>query len=301
MFDLEWGGGVKYREVRLQEEIEQSKYAFGQVDMPPRRVLGAAPGPVRQELRVRAERCSTRASMLPALEHALKCSHLFNILDSSGSIGVTERTAYILRVRQLAVRIAQGPGREGHRCGREPRGGGRVKDMDRELLDRDSACEEIPASWLPGPDARRWRRTSTRASGSSASAGEAPAEVVQHAAPAGGPRGPVVGAPDATSRKLVMGPPVSAAYQADGGATPAGRGLRARSSASTSARSSGWRRPRASTSRITVHHRGKATMDVLADVMTGLLRDMTFPKQMRWDAHLDDGKGELVFGARSAG
>jgi hypothetical protein len=37
----------------------------------------------------------------------LKCSHLFNILDSSGSIGVTERTAYILRVRQLAVKIAQ--------------------------------------------------------------------------------------------------------------------------------------------------------------------------------------------------
>ena len=43
----------------------------------------------------------------PALEHALKCSHLFNILDSSGSIGVTERTAYILRIRQLAVKIAR--------------------------------------------------------------------------------------------------------------------------------------------------------------------------------------------------
>src|SRR5678809_1806266 len=35
VFDLEWGGGVKYREVRMQEEIEQSKYAFGQVQMPP--------------------------------------------------------------------------------------------------------------------------------------------------------------------------------------------------------------------------------------------------------------------------
>src|SRR5512133_2555028 len=34
VFDLEWGGGVSYGEVRLQEEIEQSKYAFGQVDMP---------------------------------------------------------------------------------------------------------------------------------------------------------------------------------------------------------------------------------------------------------------------------
>ena len=35
VFDLEWGGGVKYGEVRLQEEVEQSKYAFGQVDMSP--------------------------------------------------------------------------------------------------------------------------------------------------------------------------------------------------------------------------------------------------------------------------
>jgi glycyl-tRNA synthetase alpha chain len=43
----------------------------------------------------------------PALEHCLKCSHLFNILDASNSIGVTERTAYLLRVRQLAVRVAQ--------------------------------------------------------------------------------------------------------------------------------------------------------------------------------------------------
>jgi glycyl-tRNA synthetase alpha chain len=43
----------------------------------------------------------------PALEHCLKCSHVFNILDASNSIGVTERTAYILRVRQLAVGIAR--------------------------------------------------------------------------------------------------------------------------------------------------------------------------------------------------
>ena len=45
--------------------------------------------------------------ILPALEQCLKCSHLFNILDSSGSIGVTERTAYILRVRQLSIRVAR--------------------------------------------------------------------------------------------------------------------------------------------------------------------------------------------------
>jgi glycyl-tRNA synthetase alpha chain len=43
----------------------------------------------------------------PALEYCLKCSHMFNLLDASGGIGVTERTAYILRVRSLAVRIAE--------------------------------------------------------------------------------------------------------------------------------------------------------------------------------------------------
>ncbi len=54
-----------------------------------------------------AEQLLASGLVWPALEHALKCSHLFNILDSSGSIGVTERTTYILRVRQLAVKVAQ--------------------------------------------------------------------------------------------------------------------------------------------------------------------------------------------------
>ena len=45
--------------------------------------------------------------MLPALDYCLKCSHIFNLLDASGGIGVTERTAYILRVRRLAVAIAK--------------------------------------------------------------------------------------------------------------------------------------------------------------------------------------------------
>jgi len=106
VFDLEWGGGVKYGEVRLQEEIEQSKYAFGQVDMPAEEFAA-----VHRDLFDRnfafAEKLLGSNLVWPALEFCLKCSHLFNILDSSGSIGVTERTAYILRVRQLAIRIAK--------------------------------------------------------------------------------------------------------------------------------------------------------------------------------------------------
>jgi len=106
MFDLEWGGGVKYGAVRHRDEVEQSKYVFGQVDIP-RSEFGAFHRELFDRYYRFAEELLKSNLVLPALEHCLKCSHLFNILDSSSSIGVTERTAYILRVRQLALQIAK--------------------------------------------------------------------------------------------------------------------------------------------------------------------------------------------------
>ncbi len=111
VYDLEWGGGVKYGEVRLREEIEQSKYAFNQKDDGSPLLPPAEFSALHRDLFDRYYDFSAKlleaGLVLPALEHVLKCSHLFNILDSSGSIGVTERTAYILRVRQLSVKIAR--------------------------------------------------------------------------------------------------------------------------------------------------------------------------------------------------
>jgi glycyl-tRNA synthetase alpha chain len=106
MFDLEWAPGVKYADVRLREEVEQSKYVFGQVDMPPGE-FGAFHRDLFDRYYQFAEILLRTGLIWPALEHCLKCSHLFNVLDASNSIGVTERTAYILRVRQLAVGIAK--------------------------------------------------------------------------------------------------------------------------------------------------------------------------------------------------
>jgi glycyl-tRNA synthetase alpha chain len=107
IFDLEWGGGVTYGDVRLREEIEQSKYVYGQVDGMSREEFAVFHRDLFDKYYVMAERLLKSGLILPALEHALKCSHLFNILDSSGSVGVTERAAYILRVRQIAIAIAQ--------------------------------------------------------------------------------------------------------------------------------------------------------------------------------------------------
>jgi glycyl-tRNA synthetase alpha chain len=96
---------VPYRDVRLRDEIEQSKYAFGQVNLPDGQFAE-----FHREMFNRnydfARALIASDLVLPALDYCLKCSHLFNVLDASNSIGVTERTAYILRVRQLAVAIA---------------------------------------------------------------------------------------------------------------------------------------------------------------------------------------------------
>jgi glycyl-tRNA synthetase alpha chain len=106
IYDIEWSAGVKYRDVRFRDEVEQSKYVFGQVDLPPGEFAA-----FHRDLFERYHHFSQgllRSGLIwPAFEHCLKCSHLFNILDSSNSIGVTERTAYILRVRQLAVAVAK--------------------------------------------------------------------------------------------------------------------------------------------------------------------------------------------------
>jgi glycyl-tRNA synthetase alpha chain len=71
-----------------------------------------------------AERLLKSHLILPALEYALKCSHVFNILDSSGSVGVSERTAYVLKVRQIAIAISQAYVSEDPRAAQEPAEGG---------------------------------------------------------------------------------------------------------------------------------------------------------------------------------
>jgi glycyl-tRNA synthetase alpha chain len=106
VFDTEWAAGVSYREVRHREEVEQSKYAFGQVDMP-RAEFHALHRNLFDEYYLLAQTLLRSGLVLPAHEYCLKCSHMFNLLDASGGIGVTERMAYILRVRQLAVAIAK--------------------------------------------------------------------------------------------------------------------------------------------------------------------------------------------------
>jgi len=100
VFDLTWMDGVTYRDVYHQNEVEQSKYNFEASD---------ATWLLSQfkDYEAQAKRLIEAGLPLPGYEMVLKCSHTFNLLDARGSISVTERAAYIGRVRALAKLVAQ--------------------------------------------------------------------------------------------------------------------------------------------------------------------------------------------------
>ncbi len=163
--------------------------------------------------------------------------------------------------------------------------------MDRELL-IEIGCEEIPASWLPGLTQQVARHLDARLKEFRLTTGG-------HAEGYSTPRRLTARVPKLAERQtdfeeLVTGPPVSAAFKPDGEPTPAATGFAKKYSVEVTALER-HATPKGVYLAYRVRQRGKATVDVLADVMGGLLRDLTFPKQMRWDAYLDDGKGELVF------
>ena len=101
IYDIEWvPGGPTYGQVRHQEEQEMSRYYFELADVG---FLQAQLDGWERE----AKRCLEAGLVLPAYEGALKCSHLFNVLDARGAVSVTERVALMKRVRDLAVGCAQ--------------------------------------------------------------------------------------------------------------------------------------------------------------------------------------------------
>jgi glycyl-tRNA synthetase beta chain len=164
--------------------------------------------------------------------------------------------------------------------------------VDRELL-IEIGVEEIPASWLPGLTSQLATRLDDRLKELRLPPA-APIETFST------PRRLTVRVAKLAERQtdfeeLVTGPPVSAAFDASGQPTPAAAGFAKKNYVEVAALER-LETPKGSYLAFRKQMRGKAAVDVLPDVLTGLLRALTFPKTMRWDASLDDGKGDLPFG-----
>ena len=99
-FDLEWAPGVTWGDVYRESEREWSAYNFevAPVDVLLRRF---------DEHEGETRRLVERRLPLPAYDQVLKSSHTFNLLDARGALSVTERAAYIGRVRALARDVAE--------------------------------------------------------------------------------------------------------------------------------------------------------------------------------------------------
>src|SRR5438876_648875 len=100
VFDLVWTPGVTYGDVYHQNEVEQSRYNF---ELANTDLLFD----LFKNFESEAQRLVEAQCVLPAYEMAMKCSHTFNLLDARGAISVTERAAYIARVRALARAVAE--------------------------------------------------------------------------------------------------------------------------------------------------------------------------------------------------
>ena len=164
--------------------------------------------------------------------------------------------------------------------------------MDRELL-LEIGVEELPAAWLPGLTRQLAEKLSLRLKEMRLTP-DVPVESYST------PRRLTARVGRMPERQedldeTVSGPPVSAAFNAAGDATPAAIGFAKKQGVAVETLE------RVKTEKgeyiaARRHVRGRSTVDALPELLGHLLRDLAFPKQMHWDAMLEDGRGELLFG-----
>jgi glycyl-tRNA synthetase alpha chain len=100
IYELDWSRDVSYKDLRFQEEKEFSHYNFNKADI---RLLRRQFNMTIKE----AQKLIDEGLLFPAYDLCLKCSHLFNMLDSRAAVSVTERVKLISQIRILVNQIAQ--------------------------------------------------------------------------------------------------------------------------------------------------------------------------------------------------
>ena len=164
--------------------------------------------------------------------------------------------------------------------------------MDRELL-IEIGVEELPAGWMPALT----RQLADRLAARLTELRIAPMAAVESYSTPRRLTGRIgkIAERQEDLEETLSGPPVSAAFDAAGKPTPAALGF-AKKQGVTFEELSRVSTPKGEYLAYHKRQRGKSAVDALPDLLNALLRDLSFPKQMHWDAKLDDGRGELLFG-----
>ena len=99
-WEIDWLDGVNYADMMFNEEVEHCRYYFDVADV-------AALKQVYDTYEREYARALEGDALISAYDYVLKCSHLFNVLDTRGAIGVTERANYFRRMRDMTRTIAK--------------------------------------------------------------------------------------------------------------------------------------------------------------------------------------------------
>jgi glycyl-tRNA synthetase len=100
VWDIDWDGKHTYGEIYLPQEVEHCEYAFNLADVD--RLTR-----MYDLYEAEARRCLDENLVIPAHDYVLRCSHTFNLLDTRGAIGVTERATYFRRMRSLSSEVSE--------------------------------------------------------------------------------------------------------------------------------------------------------------------------------------------------
>jgi glycyl-tRNA synthetase len=100
VWEIDWDGTHTYGDILLRPEVEHCTYDFQVADV--ERLTE-----MYDLFEAEAQACIAKGLVIPAHDYVLRCSHTFNLLDSRGAVGVTERAQYFARMRNLSRQVAE--------------------------------------------------------------------------------------------------------------------------------------------------------------------------------------------------
>ena len=283
VWQLQWNDTVTYGDILKMQEVDYCHYAFNHANVKRMHEMYALYAD-------EAKSALDRDLIVPAHDYVLKCSHAFNLLDTRGAIGVTERARYFAEMRDMAKQVAegflkqQGVDPENIAVTKEtPPAPESVPDTTAETADLvlELGSEELPADDVP-TSIEQLRSAITKTLDASRLAyGEVtvsgtPRRLYAHVQSVSGRQ------PD--EEKWVRGPAAKAAYDVGGNPTKALEGFCRGQGVSTDDTEK--REDEKGVEYVYAFKKevGAGAIEVLSAALPELVGSLTFPKTMRWDS-----------------
>jgi glycyl-tRNA synthetase len=284
---IQWKDSVTYGDLLLRGEIESCIYNYEVANVDNLHQM-------YDLCEAEAKGALARGLVMPAHDYVLKCSHIFNVLDARGAIGVTERARYFVRMRDLARQVATLFAKQREEQGYpllhkltvpaptlpplpacvQPQGSGpfdlllEIGSEELPVGDMDSGLDQLQAKLSSALQAARLGYADLRVDGT-------PRRLVAVA------RG--LDARQSDQERVIKGPPTRAAYDEQGNPTKAALGFARGQAVEVTALQKRTFEGKEYAVAVIVD-KGREASAILAEALPGVVSAIQFPQSMRWNA-----------------